>query len=816
MVSTQGRLTIVLACCAAMCAAQAEPLNLDAEYLRQRDVLIKQMADRQWCADVAGQVAHPASLIAESDRDPVDVVIRRTGALLDHLSRQGVDLSDAAGQLDMLRQRAAEVPLDAAADRQAIYLQACHLRRRIAWSNPLLDFDKLLFLTRHRPMRGDHHMVDQYYGFNAKPGGGVCVLEKPFSDQPTARDVLKDVKVTSGRLAGQTLNAGSFNTLDLDYDGESIAFAWTECGTVAEDADWSNQPWSKQRAIKNHKPYYHWNPSTVFHVFRAKLDGSQLVQLTDGPWQDFDPCFMPDGRIAFISERRGGFLRCGGNRPNPSYTLHRMNGDGSEVTTLSFHETNEWNPSVDEHGMVVYTRWDYVDRDDDGAHHMWTCYPDGRDPRAWHGNYPKKRETRPWMELSIRAIPDSNRLVAVAAPHHGYNYGSLVRIDPQLPDDGAMSQLRRITPEAHFPEAEQAPGKPHDRGKHNPAGEVYGAPWPLDENFYLCVYDPGQRHHGIYLVDVFGNKELIWRDPSIACVDPMPLRPRKRPPVIPDQVRPAEQSASATVTVMNVYDADFDWPADTKITALRVVQIFPKTTFHMHEPRIGAADQSLGRGVLGTVPVEADGSAYFEAPVGVPLYFQALDASRQAVQSMRSDTYLHPGESLTCQGCHEPKREAHASLKMNSAPLALQREPSKIKPAVEGAWPLSFPRLVQPVLDSQCVDCHRKHPDSPDLTGAIGKNGWSKSYQSLAPFAWKLYGANGSIFATGSRSTAGQLGARASKLIKLLEDGHYDTKLTDDQMHRLVLWLDTNANFYGVYHDLGRQGRGECVNPLLQ
>lgn len=818
MVSTRVRLMIVTVCLATS-FARAQPLNLDADYLAQREALIRQMADRQWCADVADQVADPAALIAAPDRDPADVVIRRAGALLDHLTRQGgVDLSDETKQLESLRQRAANVSLDKAAERQALYLEACHLRRRITLANPLLNFDKLLFLTRHRPMRGDHHMVDQYYGFNAKPGGGVCVLENPFSDQPVVRDLLADVKVTAGRLAGRTLTGGSFNTLELNYDAESIAFAWSECGTVSDDADWSDQPWSRQRAIDNHKPYYYWSPTTVFHVFRAKLDGSELAQLTDGAFNEFDPCFLPDGRIAFISERRGGFLRCGGNRPNPTYTLYRMNGDGANIEPLSYHETQEWNPSVDRHGMLVYTRWDYIDRDNDGAHHMWTCYPDGRDPRAWHGNYPLKRETRPWMELSIRAIPESNRLVAVAAPHHGYNYGSLVRIDPQLPDDGAMSQLQRITPESHFPEAEKAPGKPHDRGQHNPAGEVYGSPWPLDESFYLCVYDPdpAQRHHGIYLVDVFGNRELIWRDPAIECVDPMPLRPRKRPPVIPDQVKPADQSASATVTVMNVYDADFDWPADTKIKALRIVQLFPKTTFHMHEPRIGAAGESLGRGVVGTVPVESDGSAYFEAPVGVPLYFQALDERGRAVQSMRSDTYLHPGESLTCQGCHEPKREAHAPLKISAMPLALRREPSKIKPAVDGAWPLSYPRLVQPVLDRQCVECHQKNPKSPDLTGAIDKNGWSKSYLSLAPFAWKLVGANGSIVVNGSRSEAGRLGARASKLITLLEAGHYETKLTEDEMHRLVLWLDTNANFFGVYHDLKQQGCGEIVKPVLQ
>jgi len=130
-----------------------------------------------------------------------------------------------------------------------------------------------------------------------------------------------------------------------------------------------------------------WSPRASYHIFRVNADGSGLIQLTDGPWNDFDPCFLPGGRIAFISERRGGYLRCGGSSPpwdSPTYTLHSMQPDGSDVVCLSFHETHEWHPSVDHNGMLVYTRWDYVDRDTNVAHHIWSCYPDGRDPRSFH------------------------------------------------------------------------------------------------------------------------------------------------------------------------------------------------------------------------------------------------------------------------------------------------------------------------------------------------------------------------------------------------------------------------------------------------
>jgi hypothetical protein len=458
------------------------------------------------------------------------------------------------------------------------------------------------------------------------------------------------------------------------------------------------------------------------------------VQLTDGPWNDFDPCFLPDGRIAFISERRGGYLRCGWSAPrwpSPTYTLHAMEPDGSDVIALSFHETHEWNPSVNHDGMLVYTRWDYVDRDTDIAHHKWICYPDGRDPRAYHGNYPReRRRDRPWMEMQIRAIPGSHRYVAVAAAHHGQEFGSLVLIDLRIEDDGAMSQLTRLTPEVPFPESEA-------RAPNIPSAMVYGTPWPLSEDDYLVVYDPDARNRGIYWIDRDGNRELIYRDPEISCYAPMPLRPRPVPPVIPRQTVQAARDVAAaggavppaTIAVMNVYDSDFPWPEDARIHALRIIHVLPKTTSPVNQPRIGAAAQTNARAVLGTVPVESDGSAYFQAPVGKSIYFQALDADGRAIQSMRSSTYVHPGEQLVCQGCHERKHSPPPTSGLTT-PLALQRAPSPITPEPDGANPFSYVRLVQPVLDRNCVDCHRQE-QALDLSGTIeGPHGFSRSYRA--------------------------------------------------------------------------------------
>ncbi|MHC4253340.1 MAG: HzsA-related protein, partial [Planctomycetota bacterium] len=575
---------------------------------------------------LAKQTHRAEALLKDSDRDPLDVVLRRTEALLKDLTsgKRKADLRAEAKELAELRRKcgAAEV---GSADRAELFKEVCKVRRRIAFGNPLVDFDKIAFIKHNRAKY--NHMCDQYFGFHANPGGGVYVLENAFGEKPIERDVLADSVCRNGRFKGKKLTPGSFMSLDLSYDGKTLLFAYTEA-----------EP-SRNR----------WTEKSTYHIFKVNVDGSGLTQLTDGKWNDFDPCWMPDGKIAFISERRGGFGRCHG-RPVPTYTLHSMNADGSDLTCISFHETNEWHPSVDNNGMIVYTRWDYVDRDSDVAHHIWLCYPDGRDPRSYHGNYPVRREFRPWMEMSIRAIPDSPRYISTSAPHHGQAYGSLVLIDQGQEDDDAMSQVKRLTPEVLMPESETASAAPHGKGRHSPNGEVYGSPWPLSEDYYVCVYDPARRNYGISLVDSFGNKELIYRD-GIPCLDPIPLRPRKRPRAIPAMTRPAARKSApgtkkemGTVVVMNVYDSDFEWPKGAKVKSLRIVQLYPKATANVDKPRIGAGDQSLARGVLGTVPVEPDGSANFEAPVGVPIYFQALDENGMAIQSMRSDTYLHPGE----------------------------------------------------------------------------------------------------------------------------------------------------------------------------
>ena len=779
-----------------------------AELETQYETILNNIANRRRISRYAEQVYGADALIDEADRDPLDVVVRRTSALLDDLRSMPFtqDLTQMAARLMELQKARAEVKVTHKEQRFELFKKACRLRRRIALSNPLLDFDKILFIKRHRATF--NHMCDQYYGINVLPGGGIYVLSDPFGDNPQVRDVLFDSVVQRGRLRGQRLEGGSVLSPDLSYDGKTIVFAYVEC---KGDIDHRHHT-DPSRG--------HWNEQRCYHIFKVNVDGSGLEQLTDGTWNDFDPCWLPNGRLVFISERRGGYLRCG--RVCPTYTLHDMNVDGSDIRCLSPHETNEWHPSVTNDGRIIYTRWDYVDRHGCTAHLPWITTPDGRDARAVHGNF-APRELRADMELDVRAIPGSHKFVATGAPHHGQAFGSLVIFDPHVEDDDIMAPVKRLTPEVDFPETQGG-------------AQVYGTAWPLSEKYYLCVYEPmmtpemgGQGKkplpvsYGIYLLDIFGNKELIYRDPEIACQSPMPLRPRLKPPTIPDaSVRVAEgQPAEATLALVNVYDTLTPWPEDMKIKSLRVYQLLPMTVpsgAPPHETSLKepTANDSivLARYVLGTVPVEEDGSAHFTVPARKELFFQALDENGLAVQSMRSATYLQPGETLVCQGCHEPRLQTPKTS--GNIPTAMRRKPSVLKGDVDGTNPFSYPRLVQPVLDKHCLECHAKHPDeAPRLDREViakGRQKWYASYHSLVTeYGFWQYGDR-------HRTIPGKFGARVSKLYKLLQDGHYDVELSEEEMHRITVWLDSCSIFYGVYEKEGgiAQLEGKIAYPTLE
>jgi len=671
---------------------------------------------------------------------------------------------------------------------RSTYLRVRWLKRQIALSNPLLRFGEMLFCKRVPTSYS--HLVMQYYGWRARPGGGIFVLEKPGYSL-AARDIL-----------GGTLADGNVLEPRLSYDGKRIVFSFVRCPDKVYDYN--------QLANDVDEGFY--------HIFEVNVDGTGLRQLTRGPYDDLMPTYLPDGGIAFSSTRRRGYARCFGpqfSRRWHVYTLHRMDADGGNIRTLSYHDTNEWFPSVSHTGQILYSRWDYIDRDAVTHQNIWATRPDGTNPFAVWGN----AVATPHCSFQLQPIPNSSKIIFTASAHHSITAGSIAIVDPTV-DNNAHRAVTRITPEIPFPEAE---------GMNIP--EYYEAPWPLSEKYYLVgyspkplIWEPGANDRdalGIYLLDAAGNRELIYRDPDIGSTNPRPLTPTPKPPVLQSMLA-SDAPPTGEMVLMDVYQG-LTGISRGSVKSLRIVQIFPKTTNVAGSPPIGMAAEENARAVLGTVPVESDGSSRFTVPACKPILFQALDKDGFALQTMRTVTYVQPGERVSCVGCHENRMTAA----VRRAAVAARRPPSAIEPGPFDGRPFSYVRVVQPVLDKHCVKCHGG--DTPKkgitLTG-LPDRGYTKSYWSLcsdrnfwgegtnpknaAEALVPRFGGRNQIQVT---PPGGMYGALGSRLIKMLRKGHNDVELDADELRRLAMWIDLNAIFYGVNlpDDQAKQLRGEVV-----
>ena len=758
----------------------------------------------------AEQVYDKAALIHPDDRTALGVVLRRTRPLIDQMAADGHPQA-AAWLRDWEKLRAAAGPGDVFA--------ACALRRAVMLAHPALaDYASIAFIGRGtyagcrltNPRNSDAtggHFATQCFGFNTIPGGGLFALRGLASDAPRVENLLDGASVQNGPLKGRAFDRGSFYSPEVSYDGASVYFA--HCGAT-------NHVWQ-------------WTPETVWKLFRLDLATRQVWQLTEGPWNDFDPAELPCGRIAFISERRGAFIRCFGEGSRlrvPNFVLHSMRRDGTDAYPLSYYETSEWAPSVDNSGMIVYTRWDYTDRDDCLGSQIWTCYPDGRDPRAPHGNYPYPWHTfpdnphgdhrfgrcpdapsgLPMSQMHTRALPGATRrYVTTLAPHHGESFGTLGILDLQEPDDNHFSQLRRVTPYFPLPESE-APGR---------AQYKYGTPWPVTGDLFIC-----NRWEDLILLDRHGNEELICErellpldgyDPRLRLTHPKPLRARPRPPVIPQHTAQGQDAARAdkraTIGVADARVSDLPFPQGRRPTSLRVLQIVPKHDPWMDVPRIGYGEENTPRILLGAAPLASDGSAHFEAPAGKLLIFQVVDENGMAIQTMRTATYVHPGERLTCLGCHEPARAATPALA--EQPLAFRGPPAKLQPEGPLRGPVSYSLNVKPITERRCAACHRRE----------GKGPQDMSFEGLRPYAyWFTGGFLGTAMTPlhgGSRSIPGRCGAAASKIGQALLTPAHRERVPEDERRAVFLWLDANAPRYTAFHDLPRQDTGEPVWPFL-
>ena len=697
-------------------------------------------------------------------------------------TKQGPDDSTLEGALELAQQTLAFVERTAprpklaealaalekkvheAPDAETLLAEVKALRRRIILSHPLLDFDRLLI--NKRPPPSFRHQTDQYLGRYNGVGDGLVILDS-WKDSP------KETVLLKGKLP-----PGTVLHPDLSFDATRVLFSY---------CDQTDR-----------------NPSVRrFFIYEMGLDGTGLRQVTgtasdplEGAWgretvmiEDWDPCYLPDGGIAFVSTRNQGGVRCHhGGRYCPTYTLCRCEADGSGIRRIAFGEANEWDPSVLHDGRIIWTRWDYINRHDTVYQSLWTTRPDGTATAHFYGNYSRN----PCSIAEARAIPGSHKVVGTTTAHHMYTSGSIIVIDPYKGSDGDLP-LERVTPEVNFPETEGYPAT------------AFATPWPLSEDLLLVAYSTAYRatknSYAICLVDTLGGRELIYRDPEMCCFCPIPIRPRPTPPVLSPLPTAAPREKKGRFYVQNVYQSVQPIP-EGSAKRLRVVRVFPQTTQAV--PPRGIVMFETCKAVLGTVPVEADGSVAFQAPSGMPLLFQLLDEHGMAVMSMRTFVYLQPGETMSCVGCHEPRNSAVPPAPVPAEVKFHPLEPSA-PPHYEGG--LSFARTVQPVLDRHCIDCHGlgRTEGGVNLLGTM-KPGQPHVSRLWCSVAYESLTRRPGLVSVAHRNRETPFSkpkdyyAHAGRLARLLLEGDDEHPGLDRvSFQRVVDWLDLNAEFYGDY-----------------
>ena len=605
---------------------------------------------------------------------------------------------------------------------------------RSLFAGPMTGVEDIIFAERRIDRDSGHHWYDNfgYYvdGRPVSPGGGRLCRFNLRSHKVTV--LLDDPK-------------GGVRDPQVSYDAKKILFSYRK-GNEAQ-----------------------------YHLYEIGADGSNLRQLTFGAYDDFEPTYLPNGEIMFVSSRANRWVPCWFSQVA---NLYRCDAHGGHIRPISSNPEQENTPWPLPDGRILYTRWEYVDRSEMVYHHLWAVNPDGTGQKVFFGN-----QHAGTVMIDAKPIPNSDKIVASFSPDHGLaeHAGSITIVDPRAgPDE--MSSARDIS-----------------------RSNVYRDPWAFSADCFMAARGPS-----LVLMNGKGQTYEMFRlsrndeDAGYWAHEPRPLRQRSREPEIPDRAR-LDQSTGRMI-LANVYEGrNMAGVKPGEIGKLLILEPLPMPVHYWAAGPVPISYHGtwLLERILGTVPVEPDGSAYFEAPAMRSLYFVALDEHDLSVKRMQSFVTLQPGETTGCVGCHEWRTRTSARGTM---PQALRNPPHKISPIAGMPEIFDYPRDIQPVLDALCVKCHGYDKTAAGgpyagrliLSGDRGPT-YSHSYYMMTV---------ANLFSDGRNLPKSEyppytLGSSASRILKMLNGSHYGVVATERQKTLLRLWIESGAVYPGTYAALG-------------
>ncbi|MDO5554010.1 MAG: hypothetical protein Q4G68_09615 [Planctomycetia bacterium] len=732
----------------------------------------------------------------------------------------GIMESEYESNVDQLKSQMASLQAEKAPGNDPrwkdLYFSACEIRRKIRLAAAADACPELVYTTHH-VMGGSHYTYTEDVADadildmnpDRKPGASLCRLSLDANGAITHEILL-------------STETGIIRDPDVSWDGKKILFAM-RTDLVADE----------------------------FHIYEYNLETNSCRQITFGNgFGDIEPVYLPDNNILFVSTRCMQISSC---NPTECSNMYVMDGDGRFLRRLGFDQVDTNYPKVLEDGRVIYTRWEYNDRTQVFLQPLFVMNPDGTGQTEYYGN-------NSWWPTSIlhaRGIPGTNRILAIAAGHHTHQRGKLILIDRST----GNQENEGASYAAPMQKAERA-----RVDSANQDGEQFAYPCPISEQECYVSYLPeespfrwGDTRYpvpfGLYYFDLDGNRELLAWNPEFSSMQATILAPRENRVTRPSVVD--LKKTTGTFYVQDVYEGPGlkNIPRGT-IKKLRVISpLFARNCMAGRNQNFGPGGfgwvptpPSVFNGtwdvkiVLGDVPVEEDGSAFFEVPARTPVYFQLLDERGDMVQTMRSWSTLQPGENFYCIGCHEPKVNAPGNVgsEVNTRTMAMNRPPAvPVSPfSIDRSMSeydipgFSFLRDVQPVFDRHCVTCHigGTNDDGTPKPASLLANEYNEppgkylinklyDYESCSlndslrqfteGYLWLTDRGNCNHLVTWLHAQDGpemiapySTGAAVSGLLRLLrekDDNHKNLNISQEEIHRIATWIDLGIPFVGSY-----------------
>jgi hypothetical protein len=687
-------------------------------------------------------------------------------------------------------------------------------REALITRNPLIDFDKILFVKR-RTYHSSHFYTDFIDGCS-RFGGNLCVLDLRTGK---VRDLIPEMA------------EGIFGRFDLHFTAKKVVFGWKKAkkeGFRIYEIDIDpvrGVPTGRPRQLTRPPPDEAQRIKKYDNSFLGDT-GRMYVHQTD----DMHPCYLPDGGIAFVSTRCEFGTLCDAPDVLATAVMYRMDGDGKKIEKLTNSPVSEFSPSMMEDGRILYTRWEYVDKGQLGVKCLWAMRPDGSGSIEIYGN----DITFPPTFLHGRQVPgEPNLIVFLGTPHFPQSgIGTVLRFDTNL-DTRSPKSMTYLTPHVDI---RQEPGWNHlvnGRWTMHDRGPLYMDPYPLSRSFLFVSYNPDKEWshpyaYGLYVLTESGCHELIHKEARTSCWQPIPLRPRKTPPVIAGALDPRLAKKGLAVCVVQDVHRGLPGIKPGEVKYLRVMEQVPRpwdarrfwdpeSEHNSHTNLVSAGTALSVKAMWGIVPIEKDGSAHFYVPADRNIYFQALDENYLELQRERTYINYRPGERRSCVGCHERTTEAPTPGRV---PIAVTRPPVMPGPQPgdkTGRQVMHFPSYVQPVLDRSCVRCHGGEEPAADLDlrDRMTEH-FNRAYEELMRRGAAPTPAENSDWDGTPYAPPKSFGSHRSRMIRALlaKEVHQELKLPREDFVRLATWVDSGGVYYGSYW--GRRHRRYRNHPFFR